>query len=160
MVLDWIIVLFLVVFGLGLIAAEVIFVPGTTFVGIIGVVLTVAGIYMGFTTFGNTTGYWLLALSMIGGVGAIIYGLRNDTWTRFSLQSTNKGRVNDDFTPKVVVGALGKTISELRPQGKAEFAEGIYEVRTNGQYLSSGTEIRISKIESHTIFVEPLSLYK
>ena len=160
MVLEWIIVLFLIVFGLSLIAAEVIFVPGTTFVGIMGIVLTVAGIYMGFDTFGNTTGYWLLALSGLGGIGFIVYGLRNDTWTRFSLSSSNKSRVNDEFTPTVKVGALGKTITELRPQGKAEFAEGIFEVRSKGQYLAGGTEIRITKIETHTIFVEPLSLYK
>ena len=158
--LEWIIVIFLIVFGLSLIVAEIIFVPGTTLVGIMGVVLTVAGIYMGFTSFGSTTGYWLLAVSVAGGVGAIVYGLQHDTWTRFSLNSSNKSRVNEEFTPKVAVGARGKTISELRPQGKAEFAQGIYEVRTHGQYLSSGIEVRISKIESHTIFVEPLSLYK
>ena len=160
MILEWIIVIFLVVFGLGLIAAEVIFIPGTTFVGIIGFVLTIAGIYMGFTTFGYTTGYWLLAAAVAGGVGAIVYALQSDTWSRFSLESSNKSRFNEEFEPKLKVGALGKTVSELRPQGKAEFAEKVYEVRTHGQYLPSGTEVRISKIELHTIFVEPLSLYK
>lgn len=160
MVLEWIIILFLIVFGLSLIAAEVIFVPGTTFVGIMGIVLTVAGIYMGFTSFGDTTGYWLLALSGLGCIGFIVYGLRHDTWTRFSLSSSIKSRVNDEFTPKVKTGDRGKTVTELRPQGKAEFSEGIFEVRSNGQYLPGGTEVRISKIESHTIFVEPLSIYK
>ena len=160
MVLEWIIILFLVLFGLSLIAAEVIFIPGATFVGILGLLITVAGIYMGFSTLGDAAGYWLLGGSVVVGVGAIVYGLRSDTWSHFSLESTSKSRFNDEFVPQLAVGMLGKSISELRPQGKAEFGDTIYEVRTNGQYLSSGTEVRISKIQSHTIFVEPISLYK
>lgn len=160
MILEWIIVIFLILFGLSLLVAEVIFVPGTTLVGILGFFLTAAGVYMGYTTFGYTTGMWLLGLSLVGGVGALIYGLRNDAWTRFSLKTTSESRVNDEFLHQLPVGSIGKAISELRPQGKAEFGDKIYEVRSFGQYLESGTEVRIAKIESHTIYVEPLSLYK
>lgn len=160
MVLEWIIVVFLIVFGLSLIVVEVIFVPGTTLVGILGFLLTALGVYMGFTSFGDNTGMWLLGLSLLGGVGAIVYGIRSDTWTRFSLNSTSESRVNDEFINQLSVGAVGKAVSELRPQGKAVFQEQIYEVRTFGQYLESGTEVRIAKVESHTIYVEPLSLYK
>ncbi len=160
MVLEWIIVIFLVLFGLSLIVAEVIFVPGTTLVGVLGFVLTAAGVYMGFTTFGDATGMWLLGGSLLGGCGALFYGLRSNAWTRFSLNSTSNSRVNDEFIHALPLGAIGKAISELRPQGKAEFNEKVYEVRTFGQYLESGTEVRIAKIESHTIYVEPLSLYK
>lgn len=160
MVLEWIIVIFLILFGLSLIVAEVIFVPGTTLVGILGFVLTGAGVYMGFTTFGESTGMWLLGLSLVAGLAALFYGLRSNAWTRFSLNSTSESRFNDEFVHQLGVGTIGKTISELRPQGKAEFNEQVYEVRSFGQYLESGTEVRIAKIESHIIFVEPLSLYK
>jgi membrane-bound ClpP family serine protease len=160
MLLEWIIVIFLIVFGLGLIVAEVIFVPGTTLVGILGFLLTASGVYMGFINFGDNTGMWLLGLSLLGGVGAIVYGIRSDTWTRFSLNSTSEGRVNDEFINQLSVGAIGKAVSELRPQGKVLFQEQIYEVRTFGQYLESGTEVRIAKVASHTIYVEPLSIYK
>ena len=160
MVLDWIIIIFLILFGLGLVIAEVIFVPGTTFVGILGIFLTVAGIYMGFTTLGNSIGYVLLSFAGLVGIGATIYALRHDTWSRFSLNESNKARFNDDFPQQLQVGMRGKTMSELRPQGKAVFGDIVSEVRTNGQYLSNSTEVRITKIESNTIFVEPLSLYK
>ena len=160
MMLEWIIVIFLILFGLSLIVAEVIFVPGTTFVGILGFLLAGAGVYMAYTTFGETTGLWLLGLSLAGGLAALIYGLRSNSWTRFSLNSTSESRVNDESAHQLAVGAVGKTTSELRPQGRAEFNEKIYEVRSFGQYLESGTEVRIAKIESHIIFVEPLSIYK
>lgn len=160
MVLDWIIVIFLILFGLGLLIAEVIFVPGTTLVGILGLFLTVAGIYRGFTVFGDTTGYWLLGITGVIGLGAGIYALQHDTWGRFSLNTSNKSRFNEDFQQGLSVGMRGKTMSELRPQGKAIFGDVIAEVRTHGQYLSGNTEVRITKIESNTVFVEPLSLYK
>lgn len=158
--LEWIVVIFLILFGLSLIVAEVIFVPGTTFVGILGFVLTGVGIYQGFSSFGSTTGYWLLGLSSVAGLAAIIYGLRSNSWSRFSLESSNKSRFNEEFEHQLTVGKVGKTVSELRPQGKAEFDGTVYEVRSQGQYMSSGIEVRISKIQSHTIYVEPLSIYK
>lgn len=160
MLLDWVIVIFLILFGLSLIMAEVIFVPGTTLVGVLGLLLTAGGVYMGFTTFGNTTGYWLLAASGIAGLALILYGLRSDTWRRFSLESSNQGRVNDEFKHALKVGMKGKTVSELRPYGKAMFEDKEYEVRTQGQYMARGQEVRISKLEYNTIYVEPLSLYK
>lgn len=160
MLLEWIIVIFLILFGLSLVVAEIIFVPGTTFVGILGFLLTAGGVYMGFTTFGDTTGYWLLAASGIAGIGLIIYGLRSDTWRKFSLESSNQSRFNDEFKHALSVGMTGKTVSELRPYGKALFEDSEYEVRSQGQYMSRGQEVRIAKIEHNTIYVEPLSMYK
>lgn len=160
MVLEWIIVIFLILFGLSLIIAEVIFVPGTTFVGILGLLLTVAGIYMGFTSFGSVTGYWLLAGAGLIGLIATIYSLQNDTWSRFSLNSSINSRFNDEFKHQLTVGMKGKTISELRPHGKAEIEGLVYEVRSFGQYISSGEEVRIARLEMNTIYVEPLSIYK
>lgn len=160
MMLDWVIVIFLILFGLSLIVAEVIFVPGTTLVGILGFILTAAGVYMGFTSFGNTTGYWLLAGSGITGLVVILYSLRSDTWKRFSLDSAIDSRFNDEFKHALTVGMIGKTVSELRPHGKAMFEGLEYEVRSQGQYMPRGQEVRISKLEFNTIFVEPLSMYK
>ncbi|WP_017732024.1 NfeD family protein [Nafulsella turpanensis] len=160
MVLEWIIVIFLILFGVGLIIAEIIIVPGMTFVGILGLLLAGAGVYMGFTSFGETVGYWLMGFSFVVALGAIWYGLQHDTWGRFSLESTNKSRFNEEIEHQLKVGMTGKTVSELRPQGKAAFGDKIYEVRTFGQYLENEMEVRVAKVESLTVYVEPLSLYK
>lgn len=160
MVLEWIIVIFLILFGVGLIIAEIIIVPGMTFVGILGFIIAGAGVYMGFSNFGETTGYWLLGLSFVAAGGAIWYGLQHNTWSRFSLESSNKSRFNEDIAHQLKEGMIGRTISELRPQGKAQFGDNIFEVRTFGSYLENETEVRVAKVESLTVYVEPLSLYK
>jgi hypothetical protein len=51
----------------------------------------------------------------------------------------------------------GRAISALRPIGKAEVNEQIVEVRTNGDYLDSGSRIRIIKIVSNQIIIEPIN---
>jgi len=48
-------------------------------------------------------------------------------------------------------------MSALRPSGKAELKDKTFEVRTQGAYVDSGTRIRIIKILSNQIIVEPIS---
>ena len=53
--MEWITVLALIIFGLCLVVVEIIFVPGTTLVGVMGFLFLVAGVYLGFEYFDNTT---------------------------------------------------------------------------------------------------------
>jgi membrane-bound ClpP family serine protease len=50
----------------------------------------------------------------------------------------------------------GKALSALRPMGKAELNNQILEVKTSGDYLDSGSRIRIVKIVSNQIIIEPI----
>ena len=44
----------------------------------------------------------------------------------------------------------------LRPMGSAEFSGKIFEVKTNGEYVSNGTKIKIIKVQAKNILVEPI----
>jgi membrane-bound ClpP family serine protease len=55
------------------------------------------------------------------------------------------------------VGMEGQTVSALRPIGKAELNNQTVEVKTNGDYLDSGSRIRIIKIISNQIIVESIN---
>lgn len=158
--LSWFVLLVILLLGIGLVVAEVIFVPGTTFVGILGLVLLVVGVFLGFSWFGDTIGWLIFAGSLAGSGLAVFYGLRNNTWNRFSLDSEINSRVNEEFPVPVQVGALGRTVSALRPQGRAEFGDQILEVRTLGDFLPTGTQVRVSRIEGTIIFVESIEVYK
>ncbi len=58
----------------------------------------------------------------------------------------------------LAVGQEGITLSALRPIGKAEFEDKEFEVKTLGNYLETGTPIKIIAIDkSKQIIVEPLS---
>jgi membrane-bound ClpP family serine protease len=154
---EWSTVISLVVFGLILVVAEVIFVPGTTVVGIIGFCFLVVGVGLSFKYFGSEVGWVMLGSTSVASGGLLYFSFTTNVWRRFSLKSSNKGKVNEGELDQLVVGMEGRAISALRPIGKAEVNEQIVEVRTNGDYLDSGSRIRIVKIVSNQIIIEPIN---
>ena len=154
--MEWFSIVALILFGLALIIVEVIFIPGTTFVGIIGLVIAGFGIWQSFISFGTDVGIIVLLCSAAVAVGATVYSFKSGIWQRFALNDKSKSRFNEDIKHNLWVGDTGTTISALRPMGKAEFNEKVYEVKTNGTYLPSGTTVKISKIREQTIFVEEI----
>lgn len=152
----WLTVIVLIVIGLSLINIEVVFIPGTTVVGIFGVIIAAGGIFFGFLYFGQATGFTILSISLAATLGSLIYFFKNNSWKAMSLQDTMKGKVNEGLTETLKIGEEGITISTLRPSGKAEFFGRQYEVHTFGDYVDSGKKVAIIKIESNKILVEPI----
>lgn len=148
-------IIFLILAGLILIIAELIFVPGTTFVGVIGLLLTIVGIFLVFDEYGDVAGYWTTAGTLLVTVIGIVYSFKSNSWDRFSLKSSIQSKVNDEDIFAFQVGEKGKTVSDLKPIGKAEIFGKIYEVRSKGEWIGAGQEIKITKIDSKRIFVEP-----
>lgn len=157
--MEWLTVLSLIVVGIILIVVEIILVPGTTIVGIAGLLLTLTGLVLGFRYFGSTTGYILLASSAAVSGGALYWSLRARAWDRFSLKSTIDGRVNEGKMVDLQVGMEGTALSSLRPSGKADFNGRAFEVTTYGNYVESGSRVRIINVNiaSHRIIVEPVN---
>lgn len=154
---DWITVVSLVLVGILLIIAEIIFVPGTTIVGILGFLSGILGVYLSFDYFGSVTGGWVAFGSSVAFGIALYYSFKSNTWDKFSLKDTNSGKVNEDLTAALAVGDEGLAISVLKPVGKAEFGVGEFEVKTLGDYTESGTRIKIIKLEKNNIVVEPIN---
>ena len=142
--------------GIFLIIAEIMFVPGTTVVGIFGLVFCGVGIYFIFQNYGNEAGWWAFGGTMSLGAILTIYAFKSGTWKKFSLQGVNTGRVNENPGPDLNLGDEGITLSSMRPIGKVEFRDKTYEARTYGNYLGSGQKIKIINIENNKIFVEPI----
>jgi membrane-bound ClpP family serine protease len=154
--MEWFIVLALVVFGLAMIIVEVIFVPGATFVGISGIIAAIAGIYFSFVFFGSAVGWWVMFITTLLFATALYFGFRGRTWDRFSLKSSIRSKFNEGLTSNLQVAQRGTTISSLRPVGKAEFGNKAFEVRSHGDYIDSGTNIEIIKIDGNIIYVQPI----
>ncbi|GAB3825889.1 hypothetical protein GCM10028895_36040 [Pontibacter rugosus] len=77
MLLDWITVILLIGVGLLLVIVELIFVPGTTVVGILGFILTGIGIWIGYAALGTNIGHIILATTVVVGelLSPIVSGL-------------------------------------------------------------------------------------
>ncbi|PRY10997.1 hypothetical protein CLV24_112124 [Pontibacter ummariensis] len=157
MLLDWITVILLIGIGLLLIVVELVFVPGTTVVGILGFVLTAIGIWIGYAALGTEVGHIILAATVVTGAAAFIYSFQSDSWNYFALKDQNRSHVNEEHQHALEVGAVGKTVSALRPQGTAIFADRHHEVQTNGEFVSPNRPVRIIKLNQNKIIVEEAS---
>ena len=152
--LDWIIVLILIVLGMSLLIIEVIFIPGTTFVGIGGIICLIFGVYFGFDFYGTTVGFLILGMALITISASFIYSLKAKPWEQFSLKEPMTSTVNEDMGLKLIVGNIGLTTSDLKPVGKALFEDIEIEVCTQGDFLSTGKEIKIIIIDHNKIYVQ------
>lgn len=155
--IEWITVISLILFGIFLIVAEVIFVPGTTIVGLVGFVFLVIGIGVSFNYFGSETGWITVGITSVASGLIFYYSFKSNIWSRFSLKTSIDSKVNEGELKSLTVGAEGHTVSALRPVGKAELGDKQYEVKTQGEYLDSGSKIRVIKILSNQIIVEPIN---
>jgi membrane-bound ClpP family serine protease len=155
--IEWITVISLILFGLFLIVAEIIFVPGTTLVGIVGFVFLILGIGLSFNYFGSETGWTTVGVSSVASGLILYYSFKANVWTRFSLKSSSNSKVNEGELDSLTVGSEGHAVSALRPVGKAEIENKMYEVKTLGEYLDSGKKIRVIRIVSNQIIVEPIN---
>ena len=54
------------------------------------------------------------------------------------------------------LGKEGKTLSILRPAGRAVFGEDILGVVTEGDFISQDTRVRVVKVEGNRIVVEKM----
>ncbi|WP_317195903.1 NfeD family protein [Litoribacter ruber] len=140
--------------GLILVLTEIIFVPGTTVVGVLGVVFTAAGVIYSFATLGPESGYWVLGVALLANLIVLVLGLRSGVWKKFALTSSITSRSFDDRLLGLEVGQVGKTISDIKPYGKAEFGDKIYEVKSETGFITPNTKVVITKLESNRIIIK------
>ena len=155
--LMWIIILSLLLIGLALIIVELVFIPGTTVVGLLGLAFSIAGIVITYSHFGSTIGFYLLLGSLVTTLTAMFIAFRTGAWNRFAHKSSIDSKVNEGIMSAVNIGDEGVTLSTLRPMGKAEFNNKTFEVKTAGNYIDRGEKVKITHIESHQIVVEPIN---
>lgn len=155
--MDWLSVLSLILIGIILIVVEVIFIPGTTVVGILGSLFTIVGIAVGYSTFGSPIGSYILIATLFA-IGVVFFiAFKTGAWSSFALKDAMVGKVNEDYKPNLQIEQRGVALSSLRPIGKAEFDDRTYEVRTIGNYVDAGHPLKIIKLEGNNIFVEPIN---
>ena len=155
--MDWITVIGLVLFGIFLLIAEIIFVPGTTIVGVLGLLFSTYGIYLSYDYFGTLTGTIFLISTVTVKVLVLVITFKGKSWERFSLKNSMTGSFNQDFELDFKAGDIGQSISSLKPIGKALFNDQEIEVRSNGGFINENVEIEILRIESKKFFVQPVN---
>ena len=144
----------LLTIGLILMIAEVLFIPGTTIVGIFGLIVSLVGIGYAFISYDAATAWMITGVATLLNVAAIVYSFRSGVWNKFSLKTTNQGGAFDGRTNGLQIGMPGKAVSDIKPIGKASISGNIYEVKSESGYITVGSEITVIKIENNKILVK------
>ncbi len=150
----WIILVFIIVTGIFLIVIEIIFVPGTTVVGILGLICIVGGVWYGFYSFGEFAGWTIAMVTVVALIAVIFIGFKSDSWNRFALNKSIDSKVNEHISITINVGDEGIAVSALRPIGNAEFGNDKMEVTTIGELVNTGSKVVVTNIEGRVIYVK------
>ena len=151
--MPWLTIVLLLLFGLLFLAAEVIFIPGTTIVGLLGFGLLAVGVWLGYRDLGTPLAHIAL-LSVVALAGLIVYiGLRPKNLSKVALMDVNDTPVYDARRPDMLPGTLGRSLSALRPAGTVLFGDERREAVTRGEFVAAGTAVRVLSIEQNRIVV-------
>lgn len=146
-----------VLLGIILILVEILFVPGTTVVGVMGFILVGAGVYFSYEKFGNQVGHYTLVGSALICFALIYFGFKSSSWKFMANESVMESKVNEHIKINLKVGDQGESISALRPMGTASFNDEYFEVSTLGGFVEPKSKIKILEINNRQIIVEPLN---
>lgn len=144
----------LLVIGLILLLAEILFIPGTTIVGLFGLLVSLAGIVYTFLSYDAGTAWLITGIAAVLNIGVIIYGFNSGVWNKFSLKTAIRGGTFDGRTDGFQVGMPGKALSDLKPYGKGIFGQQIVEIKSEGGFIGVDSDITIIKIENNKIIVK------
>jgi membrane-bound ClpP family serine protease len=148
-------IVLLILLGIILILIEIFFIPGVGFVGIVGFLLILVGIYFAYQIDAMTGHLTLVGGAIASGVLGY-FAFKPGTWTRVGVKSELKGKSKEDVSQQVSVGDRGKAVSRLAPMGKARFGTLLVEVSSPNEYIDEGSSIEILKIEGNKVLVKKL----
>jgi membrane-bound ClpP family serine protease len=140
--------------GVILLLVEILFIPGTTVVGILGFMVSLAGLAFAFLNFDYDLALWITGVTVVVNFAAVWYGFSSGVWKRFSLKSAIKGGAFDGRTQGLEIGMTGVSVSDIKPFGKASFQDQLYEVKSESGFIEVGKELEIVKLEHNKIIVK------
>lgn len=151
------IVIALLLLGILLLLLEIVFVPGTTIVGVGGVVLMAIGIYLAYGLGGNV-GHITLLSSLALILLALGVMLKARTWEKLALKDAITSRSPANVRDVVLSeGDRGITVGRLNPVGKATFGDHIVEVYTIGDLIGPETEVEVVKVQGDRVQVRAVA---
>lgn len=164
---------FILVAGIILMGVEVFVLPGFGMAGFAGIVLIVIGMILAMQDFvlPDPSLPWQADILIENGVrvlgayvAAMIGGLLFIRYVMPKIPSSREGpyltaslkdmRAETKETRMVAPGDTGVALTYLRPSGKAEINDEMFDVITENQYLEKGTPVKVIDIRGNRIIVD------
>lgn len=149
-------IILLILLGLLLLLIEFAVIPGITIAGIGGFVLLGASVYIAFAQYGTGIGFLTLAVVLVLAPLMIYYFFKSKSGKKMILENKISGKVDLVDNKKIAAGDFGKTIGRLAPMGKIKVNGQVVEAQSTGIMIDPKTDVRILKVESNKVIVEPV----
>jgi len=161
----------LFVLGLILIAVELFAIPGFGVTGVLGVIFMVTGLALamvgnvGFdftgVAFAEVLRAFLIVIiaAFFSLTGSFYLGQKLFTTNRFgelaldTVQKTSSGYTSANPMMKSLVGKQGVAFTMLRPSGKVEIEDDIYDATALTGFIDKGETVKVVKYETSQVFV-------
>jgi len=150
-------IILLIFLGMVLLLIEFAVIPGVTIAGIGGFSLLAVSVYIAFTQYGTAAGFLTLTIVLIFAPMMIYYLFKSRTGKKMILESKIDGTVDSFNRENVKVGDVGQSIGRLAPTGKVRINDETVEAQSTGVFIDHRTDVRVVKILSNKIIVEPIN---
>ncbi len=149
-------IILLILLGLVLLLIEFAVIPGVTIAGIGGFLLLAASVYIAFVDYGIGAGFLTLTVVLILAPAMVYYFFKSKSGKKMILGTQIDGKVDGFNSENIKVGDIGKSIGRLAPMGKIKVNGEVVEGQSTGSFIDQNTEVRVLKIHSNKIIVEPI----
>ena len=148
------IVVLLVLLAAVLLVAEVCFIPGFGFTGIMGFVSMAGAVLYAFFQMGNVAGWITLLVSAVLCIALFIWALYGKSLDRIALKKNIESTVQIVDIKDFKVGDCGVARTRLALIGEAEINGVIIEVKSDGGFIDEGENVEITRISGGSLFVK------
>lgn len=149
-------IVLLILLGLVLLLIEFTVIPGVTIAGIGGLLLMAASVWIAFADYGSVAGFITLAIVLILAPAMVYYFFNSQAGKKMILNKNIEGKIDLVNNDKINIGDNGKTIGRLAPMGKVRVNGEVVEAQSTGALIDHNTAVKVLKISSNKIIVEPL----
>lgn len=144
-----IVILFLL--GVGLLLLEILVIPGFGIVGVAGIASIFVSLYLSFSdmTAALSAIGFSFGLTIIGAIFILRRVPKTGLWRKISLQTILEEpgfKGEDPDNPTIVVGALGRALTPLRPSGTIEVAGRRVDATSDGTFIPAGSTTQIVRV--------------
>ncbi len=157
------------ILGLVLLIVEIFVIPGFGIFGAIGIVMMVAGLFLGLISDFPLVDWDMLSTAIIQLAGAFILSMfvifvllkllpKSEAFNKLVLRKNidEQSGYTSDTKLKDLLGKQGKALTDLRPSGTAVIEKKRIDVVTAGEYLNKGTKVIVVQEEGSKIVVEKI----
>lgn len=152
--MEEIIIILLVLLGVFLIVAEILFIPGLSVAAIGSAIAFIASIVMTYTLFGTTVALLLLVLCLILSGATIALCLRKKSLKKISLSDQIDSQSSVSAIEYTHVGAIGVAQTRLAPMGMVYVDGQTIEAKSIDGYIAEKSAVVVVGFENSVIIVK------